>query len=166
MNQLLDALLELSRITRVELSRARVDVGELARAIAGELARGAAGREVAFEASGELGAHADPVLLRALLEHLIGNAWKFTAHAEHARIEVGREGGVFFVRDNGAGFDMQYAGRLFAPFQRLHGDGEFPGVGIGLAIAARIVERHGGRISIDGAPGRGATVRFTLPEAR
>jgi signal transduction histidine kinase len=108
----------------------------------------------------------DPVLLRQVVENLLGNAWKYTARRSEAEIEFGvrdvdgaRE---FFVRDNGAGFDMAYAAKLFSPFERLHSEGEFPGVGVGLATVHRIIERHGGRIRGEGVPGTGATFRFTL----
>jgi light-regulated signal transduction histidine kinase (bacteriophytochrome) len=112
-----------------------------------------------------LRASGDRILLRALLSNLLGNAWKFTRGIVSARIEFGREGAderAFFVRDNGAGFEMAYADRLFAPFQRLHSTREFEGSGIGLALVARVVSRHGGRVWAEGSPGRGATLRFTL----
>jgi light-regulated signal transduction histidine kinase (bacteriophytochrome) len=111
-------------------------------------------------------ASADPRLLRAALENLIGNAWKFTSKAEHARIEIGvmRDGAQasFFVKDNGAGFDMAFADKLFGAFQRLHSTNEFQGTGIGLATVQRIVHRHGGRIWADAKPGKGAVFFFTL----
>ncbi|HEY8078778.1 MAG TPA: ATP-binding protein, partial [Labilithrix sp.] len=113
-------------------------------------------------------AEADPGLVRVLLENLLGNAWKFTSKKASARIELGRsaEPGrvVYFVRDDGAGFDMTYAKRLFAPFQRLHSSNDFEGTGIGLATAQRIVRRHGGKIWAEGTPGAGATFFFTLGE--
>jgi signal transduction histidine kinase len=104
--------------------------------------------------------------MRILLENLLGNAWKFTAKRPDARVEVGAEGDVFFVRDNGVGFDMAQSQRLFAPFVRLHTDGEFKGTGIGLATVRRIVERHGGRIWAEGAVGAGAKISFTIPADR
>jgi light-regulated signal transduction histidine kinase (bacteriophytochrome) len=108
----------------------------------------------------------DPRLLRAALENLLGNAWKFTSKTEKARIEVGmmRDAGrtVYFVRDNGAGFDMKYVDKLFGAFQRLHSEKEFAGTGIGLATVQRIIHRHGGRIWVDAAPGKGAAFFFTL----
>jgi signal transduction histidine kinase len=114
---------------------------------------------------------ADGRLMRILLDNLLGNAWKFTARTEQARIEVGRETGaegetVLFVRDNGAGFDMSQADRLFKPFQRLHHDTEFAGTGIGLATVRRIVERHGGKIWAHGSIGGGAKISFTVPANR
>ena len=117
--------------------------------------------------AGDLGATADPSLVGILLHNVLGNAWKFTSRKPVARIELGveeEEGEkVFFVRDDGAGFEMSESSQLFQPFQRLHRTDEFEGTGIGLAIVRRIVQRHGGRVSIEGAMGRGATVRFTLP---
>ena len=115
-----------------------------------------------------LTADSDPTLARALMENLLANAWKFTSKVPAARVEFGAldNGGtpVFFVRDNGAGFDMAFAGKLFAPFQRLHRTDEFPGTGIGLATVQRIVRRHAGRTWAEGAVDRGATFYFTLPE--
>jgi signal transduction histidine kinase len=113
-----------------------------------------------------MSAYADPGLLRIVLINLLGNAWKFSAQTADARIEVGhlpQQHGAFFVRDNGAGFDMAFADKLFAPFQRLHSDAEFEGTGIGLAIVKRIIARHGGRVWAESAPGAGTTVYFTLP---
>ena len=111
-------------------------------------------------------AFGDPQLLRVMMQNLLENAWKYTGKEAAPRIEFGREtqggGQVFFVRDNGVGFDMKYADRLFAPFQRLHKPEEFAGTGIGLATVARIVRRHGGRVWAESAPGNGATLRFTL----
>ena len=111
---------------------------------------------------------ADPRLLRVMLENLLGNAWKFTSKQPVAKIEVGqaeREGeSVFFVRDNGAGFEMEQAKRLFTPFQRLHSDAQFEGTGIGLATVHRVVTRHGGRVWAEASPGQGATLFFTLAD--
>ncbi|HEV3189764.1 MAG TPA: ATP-binding protein, partial [Polyangiaceae bacterium] len=110
-------------------------------------------------------AKADQALVQIVLENLLGNCWKFTGKVAAPKIEVGAApgGNTFFVRDNGAGFDPAYAAKLFAPFQRLHSDKEFPGTGIGLATVNRIVDRHGGRIWAEGAVGQGATFYFTLP---
>ena len=113
----------------------------------------------------------DPRLLRILLENLLDNAWKFTSRQPKAQVEIGSNAGpdgstTFYVRDNGAGFDASYAGKLFAPFQRLHAASDFPGTGIGLATVRRIVHRHGGHVWAEGAPGRGACVSFTLEPPR
>jgi light-regulated signal transduction histidine kinase (bacteriophytochrome) len=141
-------------------------VGELARLVAGELRQREPQRKVELSIWDGMLANADPRLLRAALENLMGNAWKFTSKAEHAHIEVGvlRDGGraTFFVRDNGAGFDMAYASKLFGAFQRLHSANEYQGTGIGLATVQRIVHRHGGRIWSDAKPGKGAVFFFTL----
>jgi signal transduction histidine kinase len=113
--------------------------------------------------------HGDPKLLRSLLENLIGNAWKFTSGAERAHIEFGTDTvdgePAYFVRDDGPGFDMSFAAKLFEPFQRAHGVDEYPGTGIGLATVKRIVERHGGRVWVESAEGRGTTFYFTIGEA-
>jgi signal transduction histidine kinase/HAMP domain-containing protein len=167
MAELIDALLELSRVTRAELSREAVDVTAVARTIAAELQRHEPSRRVAFVIADGLVMQGDPRLLRVLLHNLLGNAWKFTAKQPQARIEVGRltqpDGTLtWFVRDNGAGFDMAYADKLFAPFQRLHRATEFPGTGIGLATVQRIIHRHGGHIWAEGAVEQGATIYFTL----
>jgi len=105
----------------------------------------------------------DATLLRVALENLLGNAWKFTSRRDDARIELVRDGDAIVVTDNGAGFDPAHAAKLFAPFQRLHSQKEFEGTGIGLAIVQRIVRRHGGEVSAQGAIGRGASFRFTIP---
>jgi signal transduction histidine kinase/HAMP domain-containing protein len=167
MAELIDALLELSRVTRAELAREAVDVTAVARTIAAELQRHEPSRRVVFVIADGLVMQGDPRLLRVLLHNLLGNAWKFTAKQPQARIEVGRltqpDGTLaWFVRDNGAGFDMAYADKLFAPFQRLHRATEFPGTGIGLATVQRIIHRHGGHIWAEGAVEQGATIYFTL----
>jgi light-regulated signal transduction histidine kinase (bacteriophytochrome) len=170
MGELIDGLLTLSRVERAGLSRSRVSVSEIARTIADELGQNHPERPVAFAIAPGLTVEADRRLVRALLDNLMGNAWKFTGKSPSPRIELGAtehsDGTVYFVRDNGAGFDMAYADKLFRPFQRLHSDGDFPGTGIGLATVQRIVERHGGRVWAEGAVGRGATVFFTLPPNR
>jgi len=169
MGELIDDLLELSRVGRAELHRTRVNLSEMARCVLAELAR-RTGRTVEVRVEDGLYAEADRRLIQIVLENLLGNSWKFTAGVAAPRIEVGAERNdrlpVFFVRDNGAGFDMAYADKLFRPFQRLHGDAEFPGTGIGLATVQRVVDRHGGRVWAEGEVGRGATVRFTLPPPR
>jgi signal transduction histidine kinase len=167
MGQLIEDLLNLSRFTRGPLERSPVDVGEMARQVAAELLQHEPGRAVELVVWEGMSANADPRLLRAALENLLGNAIKFTAHAEHARIEVGmlRDAAghaSFFIRDNGAGFSMNYADKLFAPFQRLHSPSEYAGTGIGLATVQRIVLRHGGRVWAHAEVGKGATFHFTL----
>jgi PAS domain S-box-containing protein len=170
MGELIDALLGLSRVARSELKSERIDFSALVRVAARELAAAEPERKIELSVEAGLALDADPRLLRTLLDNLLGNAWKFTRKQSFARIEVGRseiEGApTFFVRDNGAGFEMAFSGKLFAPFQRLHTTSEFPGTGIGLATVQRIVRRHGGRIWAEGELGRGATFYFTLPEPR
>ena len=168
MGELIDALLDLSRVTRARLHRDSVDLTALANGVFKQLSASQPDRVVDFVASEGVGAYGDPLLLRALFDNLIGNAWKFTSRRSPARIEFGRrtEDGmaVYFVCDNGAGFDPASAGRLFSQFQRLHRSDEFPGTGIGLATVQRIVGRHGGRIWAEGEVDRGATFFFTLPD--
>ncbi len=170
MSALIDALLSLSRVTQTELRRDRVDLAALARTVFAGHAAPEPERRVELIAPAEVWAWADPLLARNLVEILMDNAWKFTRKSSAARIEVGvREldgTDAFFVRDNGAGFAMEHATRLFAPFQRLHAAREFPGTGIGLATAQRIVHRHGGRIWAESRPNEGATFLFTLPGRR
>ena len=167
MSQLVDDLLNFSRVTRLELRREPEDLSALARSIAAELESRDAGRKAAFSITDGLTAVGDPGLLRATLFNLLENAWKFTRRRENPCIEFGAriENGmiIFFVRDNGAGFDPELTHKLFSPFQRLHPSSEFEGTGIGLATADRIIRRHGGRIWAEGAVGRGATFSFTLP---
>ncbi len=167
MSTLIDALLELSRLNRGELARERLDLSAMARRVAADLAEAEPERQVELVIADGMHATADRTLVRALLANLIGNAWKFTARHETARIEVGVNdwGGerIFSVSDDGAGFDATYGDKLFGPFQRLHSPGEFEGLGIGLATVQRIVRRHGGRVWAEGAVERGATFFFTLP---
>ncbi|HVW24996.1 MAG TPA: response regulator [Polyangiaceae bacterium] len=169
MGELIDDLLELSRVTRAELRRARVDLSKLARVVTEDLARKEPSRTVSVQIQEGLFVDGDSSLLRIVLENLLGNAWKFTARVPLARIEVSmtnqEDEPVYTVRDNGAGFDMKYVSKLFNPFQRLHGEAEYPGTGIGLATVHRIVDRHGGRIWADAASGAGATFYFTIPRA-
>jgi signal transduction histidine kinase len=166
MGQLIEDLLNLSKVSRGELQRREVDVAEVARQVIAELQGREPARNVEISVWDGMQANADPRLLRAVFENLIGNAWKFTSKVEHARIEVGvlRDGEqtTLFVRDNGAGFDMAYASKLFGAFQRLHSVNEYQGTGIGLATVQRIVHRHGGRIWADAKPGKGAVFFFTL----
>jgi signal transduction histidine kinase len=166
MSDLIDGLLKLSRSTRGELSQERTDLSAIAAVVAAELQKTEPGRRVNVRIAPGVEAFADPRLIKAVMENLLGNAWKYTSHTPEARIEFGvedQEGErVFFVRDNGAGFDMAFSGKLFLPFQRLHRAEEFSGTGIGLATVERIVRRHGGRIWAQGAVGKGATFYFTL----
>jgi light-regulated signal transduction histidine kinase (bacteriophytochrome) len=166
MSQLIDALQQLSRVARAELNRQQVNLSTTAQIILLELKLANPERKVEFQVAEEVSAEADGRLVRQLLEILIGNAWKFTSKERQGRIEFGsleQEGEtVYFVRDNGVGFDMNYADKLFSVFHRLHRADEFEGSGVGLAIAQRIVRRHEGRIWAESAPGRGATFFFTL----
>ncbi len=167
MSGLIDDLLELSRIVRTPLrAETAVDLSAIARKIADELRRRDPARDVTLEIADGLEAHGDRQLLAIVLENLLGNAWKFTAKRAGAHVWFGRErgahGDAFFVRDDGAGFDMAYADKLFAPFQRLHRAADFEGTGVGLATVQRVVARHGGRIWARGAVGEGATFLFTL----
>jgi two-component system, NtrC family, sensor kinase len=167
MSELIDDLLQLSRLGRTELKRERIDLADIARAIAADLRKNDPQRQAEVVVEEGLWAEADSRLVRVALENLLGNAWKFTAQVEAPEIELGATPGrdTFFVRDNGAGFDMAYVGKLFGPFQRLHAEAEFPGTGIGLAIVQRIIDRHGGRVWAEGEAGRGATFYFTIPPA-
>ena len=166
MGELIDDLLRLSRVSRDEMRVVEVDLSSLARGIAGELRQSDPGRDVTVDIEDGLTALGDQRLLGVVLENLIGNAWKFTGHTADAHIDVARaddEGPTaFLVRDDGAGFEMRYADKLFTPFQRLHRADEFPGTGIGLATVQRIVHRHGGFIKVDSAPGHGATFVVNL----
>jgi PAS domain S-box-containing protein len=166
MGQLIDALLNLSRLTRGEIKRSTVDLSSLAKNSAEELRKSEPDRRAEFIIAGGVTVKGDPVMLRAVIDNLFANAWKFTGKRDAARIEFGvtRSNGktAYFVRDNGSGFDMAYTNKLFAAFQRLHGTDEFPGLGIGLATVQRIIHRHGGRIWAEGEVGKGATFYFTL----
>ncbi len=163
MGELIDAMLQLSELTRRELSVTSVDLSAAAREVSEELRAVDPARKVEFVIEGGLETVGDQRLVRVLVRHLLGNAWKFTSSREHARIEVARAGaGVFAVRDNGVGFNMDFAGLLFEPFARLHREDEFPGIGVGLTTAERIVRRHGGAVWGEGRPGEGATFYFKL----
>jgi PAS domain S-box-containing protein len=167
MTVLIEALLRLTRLSRGVIRRQPVDLTAAVRRIAGELQDSDAARAVEFVIGDGVTAVADEALLLIVLENLLGNAWKFTAHRAAARIEFGVLQGaagetVYFVRDNGDGFDMAYADKLFAPFQRLHSEADFPGIGIGLATVQRIVQRHGGRVWAEGVAGAGAVFSFTV----
>jgi len=167
MAELIDGLLSLARVTRSELRRERTDLAGIAREAIHRLRTGEPDRTVDVIVPDALWVEVDVRLARSLVENLLGNAWKFTSKVENARIELGVAekdvGLVLFVRDNGAGFDMAYASKLFAPFQRLHTAVEFPGTGIGLATVQRIVHRHGGRVWAEGSVDGGASFYFTLP---
>ncbi len=166
MGLLIDALLQLSRVTRSEVQREEVNLSDLATLIYRELAANESGRDLVFEAEHGMLAEADPRLMRVAFENLLGNAIKFTSKTPQASIAFGqteKDGKiVYFIRDNGAGFDMQYVDRLFTAFQRLHGDRDFKGSGIGLATVSRIIRRHHGTIWAEGSIGAGATFFFTL----
>ena len=166
MGQLIDDLLSLSRVTRSEPKRVRADMSAIAHAIVAELEHDAAQRVVDVRIEPDMICFADPNLLRIALYNLLGNAWKFSSKRDRALIEVGtlRNGGktVYYVRDNGAGFDMKHAGKLFGAFQRVHSSREFDGTGIGLATVSRIIDRHGGAVWAQAEVDRGATFYFTL----
>ena len=170
MGALIDALLSLSRVTRSELTPQPTDLSSLAQSVLHQLAAAEPRPGIQLVVQGGLTANLDPALARQLFENLLANAWKFTSKLAAPRIEVGvtqsRGSTAFFVRDNGAGFDMAHASKLFAPFQRFHGIDEFPGTGIGLATVRRIVHRHGGLVWAESQVGRGATFYFTVPEGQ
>lgn len=167
MEQLITTILHFSQVTRKEMNRQAVNLSRLAQAVMLDLKMREPDRRVSFTIAEGVEVDGDAKLLRVVLENLIGNAWKYTGKREEARIEFGTayiEGApACFVRDNGAGFDMGQADKLFRAFDRLHDSDEFEGLGIGLATVQRIIERHGGRIWAEGAPGRGATFWFSLP---
>ena len=166
MSELIDDLLSLSQVTRSKIYRQSIDLSALAQTIATLLQQTQPERQVEFVIAAGIIINGDRRLLQIVLENLLANAWKFTGKRSQARIEVGvmqYEGQqVYFVRDNGVGFDMTYAERLFGAFQRLHSSNEFPGTGIGLATVGRIIHRHGGRVWANGAVGQGATFYFTV----
>jgi light-regulated signal transduction histidine kinase (bacteriophytochrome) len=168
MAQLIDDLLGLSRVTRSEWHCERIDLSVLARAANTRLQRSQPERRVEVVIQDGLVSEGDPRLIAVVLDNLFGNAWKFTAKREHARIDFGansKDGKpVYFVRDNGAGFDMAFANKLFRVFQRLHTATEFEGTGVGLATVQRVVNRHGGRVWVEAEVDRGATFYFTLHE--
>jgi light-regulated signal transduction histidine kinase (bacteriophytochrome) len=169
-NELIAALLLVSRLLRAPMTRQAVDLGALAQDAFAALQAAEPARAAQVAVQAGLVAQGDPALLKQLMEHLAGNAWKFSAKKDSAVITVGSQAGadgetVYFVRDNGAGFDMAHAEKLFGIFQRMHVTSDFPGLGAGLAMAQRIVARHGGRIWADAALEQGATLYFTLPAA-
>jgi PAS domain S-box-containing protein len=167
MGELIDDLLNLSRVTRREMRRETVDLSVLAATVAAQLERSKLYRPVQFIVAPGLTVSGDPHLLRIVLDNLFGNAWKFTGQNPSPRVEFGAKRlasgeRAFFVSDNGVGFDMAHAEKLFGAFQRLHAMHEFPGTGIGLATVQRIINRHGGRVWAEATPGHGATFYFTL----
>ena len=166
MGRLIDDLLKLSRLARAPIQRTPVDVSRLAWDVVHDLTTRNPTRSIAWEVAAGMRAECDPALARIVIENLLGNAYKFTSKTPEPRIEFfmapGLAPGTFVVRDNGAGFDMQYVEKLFAPFQRLHADREFPGTGIGLATVQRIVHKHGGDVRTEATVGRCATFTFTL----
>jgi PAS domain S-box-containing protein len=167
MAKLIDDLLNLSRVSRAEFRRANIDVSALAETLLQELAAADTARRVRWTVQAGIVAQADPGLARIMFHNLIGNAWKFTSKQNAAVVEVGTadtpRGHAIYVRDNGAGFDMEYSEKLFGAFQRLHSDREYPGTGIGLATVKRILMRHGGKCWAEARPGEGATFYLTLP---
>ena len=171
MGQLIADLLSLAQVSRAQLRSESVDLSALARGILGECQARQPERQMALHVEPGLQAQGDAGLLRVVLENLLGNACKFSSQQARAEVSVGQKldaagEPVFFVQDNGAGFDMAYANKLFQPFQRLHAVEEFPGTGIGLATVSRVIARHGGRIWADAAPGRGAIFFFTLSKVQ
>ncbi len=170
MSELIDDVLYLSRVTRADLRDHEVDLSAIVNLILGRLQESEPARKVETKVRPAVVVTGDGQLLRIALENLLENAWKFTGKQPEPRIEFGVTNAsgepTYFVRDNGAGFDMTYADRLFGPFQRLHPQGEFPGSGIGLATVQRIIHRHGGRVWAEGLPGQGATFQFTLGRVR
>jgi light-regulated signal transduction histidine kinase (bacteriophytochrome) len=168
MGQLIEDLLRLSRVTRVEMHLSSVDICQMAEDILRGLARQYPDRQVQASVQPGLVAWCDAGLLRLALENLLWNSWKFTGRNPQALIEVGSltqdDQKVFYVRDNGVGFDMRYVNKLFGAFQRLHSPGEFEGTGIGLATVRRIIQRHNGEVWAEGMVNRGATFYFILPD--
>jgi light-regulated signal transduction histidine kinase (bacteriophytochrome) len=169
MASLIDDLLALSKVARAAVKRTNVDLTALAHEVLAHLKNADPDRHVDINVQDALVADADAGLMRVVVENLLGNAWKYTSKRSEAQIEIGvlaRDHSVYFVRDDGAGFDMAYLGKLFGPFQRLHPTREFEGTGIGLATVQRIIRRHGGRIWAESEPDHGATFFFTLGEQR
>jgi light-regulated signal transduction histidine kinase (bacteriophytochrome) len=168
LQQSIDGLLDLNNLSRRDIVFTEIDLSDIVRKLADDLSKAYPLRSVAFTIASQAPAHGDERLLTLLLENLLDNAWKFTEKSPEAKIEFGtivlpNQKTAFFIKDNGAGFEMAYAHKLFQPFQRLHAQQDFSGIGIGLASAARIVERHGGSIWAEAEPGKGAVFYFTLP---
>ncbi|HWK49642.1 MAG TPA: ATP-binding protein, partial [Steroidobacter sp.] len=169
MNDVIDGMLGLAQLTKIELARNLVDLNVVAAEVIQELQQQYPNHPMRFAIDCGPRICADPRLMRSLLVNLLGNAWKYTKHTHEPAVTLARmqdeSGLAFVVRDNGVGFDMSFAQHLFEPFRRMHTSSEFPGVGIGLATAARIVQRYGGRIWAESAPGAGTSFYFTLPQA-
>jgi light-regulated signal transduction histidine kinase (bacteriophytochrome) len=167
MTNIIDAILQLYRFSSWQLNHSKVDLSALAASVVRTLRGDTPGRKIKCVIARGAAAKGDAAMLRIVLEHLLGNAWKFTERRPSAKIEFGTAtingNTVYFVRDNGVGFDSAYADKLFLPLHRLHPRASFPGIGFGLATAKRIIERHGGTIWAEGAVGKGATFYFTLP---
>ncbi len=168
MERIVDGLLTLSRIGRKEIHRERIDLSAIARDHLEEVRAAGPERNVEVIVPNDVRVDADQRLMHLALENLVRNAWKFTAEKDPARIEFGtfdKDGqAVYFVRDNGAGFDSRFAEQIFAPFKRVHGEKEFGGTGIGLSIVQRVISRHGGRVWAEGEAGAGAAFYFTLDD--
>ena len=166
MNQLIDDMIQLARVTRADLQRSDVNLSQIAREILADLQKKNPDRKVEFSIQDDVSAFADERLVRVALQNLIDNAWKFTSRQSAARIEFGETDGSerseLFVRDNGVGFDMTYADKLFGAFERLHSSNEFEGTGIGLATVQRVIQKHGGMIRGEGEVGKGSQFYFTL----
>jgi light-regulated signal transduction histidine kinase (bacteriophytochrome) len=168
MNKLIDAFISMARISRAELKIEEIDLSRMVEEIFGFLRSTHPDRNVEVVVAPALQARADERLLRIALENLIGNAWKFTSKKDRARIEFGADdlpdGRVFYVRDNGAGFDRALAHKLFQAFERLHHNSQFEGLGVGLSTVHRVIAKHEGKIWAEGEEGKGATFYFTLPD--
>lgn len=168
MSALIEDLLNLSRISRSELTPTRIDFSQLASEAAATVRERFPQHAVELRIEPNMTVSGDPRLLKIAMENLLDNAWKYTSYTPGAQVTVGsqldEQGRTYYVRDNGVGFDMAYAGKLFGPFQRLHADSKYPGTGIGLVTVQRIIARHGGNIWVYAEPDRGATVYFTLPQ--
>jgi light-regulated signal transduction histidine kinase (bacteriophytochrome) len=167
MSELIEGLLSLAHLSREQIRSEQVDLSAIARRIEQDLREREPERQVQVHIQDGLSAHGDPRLLAAVLQNLLGNAWKFTSRQTLARIDVVSEleangDTLFFVKDNGAGFDMAFVSKLFGTFERLHAPEDFAGTGIGLATVKRVIERHGGRVWADGKLNEGATFYFTL----
>lgn len=168
MTRTIDDLLKLSRISRQDIRREAVDLSEMAVHVVGALREADPGRQVEVTIEPGLVAHGDPSLLELSLANLLRNAWKFTSRIEHPQIAFGavlrNDKSVYYISDNGVGFDMKIAAKMFWPFHRLHPDSHFEGNGIGLAIVERVIRRHGGRVWAEGEVGKGATLYFRLED--